>query len=73
MDGRLGILSVTKPLDRSVQADYNLIVHAADGGSPSLTATTDVLISVTVSDDAPPRWVLLCFMKMGHVISGLIP
>ncbi|XP_063784915.1 protocadherin gamma-B1-like isoform X37 [Pseudophryne corroboree] len=43
-----------KPLDRETQSCYELILTASDGGSPMLTGTTQVKISVTdVNDNFP--------------------
>ena len=56
VDSTLGIVSVSKMLQRDVQADYDVVVRAVDGGSPSLTSTVHVFITVTVSDNAPPKF-----------------
>ena len=56
IDGDLGIISVAKSLNRDTQSDYDLVVRAVDGGSPSLTSTVHVFIYVTMSNNAPPKF-----------------
>ena len=56
IDPVMGSLIVVKPLDRSRQAEYHLVVRASDGGSPSLTSNAHVHITVTMADNAPPRF-----------------
>lgn len=58
IDGKLGILSVAKHLEKNVQSEYNLVVKATDGGSPSLTSTAEVHVFVTISDNAPPKFTM---------------
>lgn len=58
IDDRLGFISVARPLDRMVQAEFNLVVQAADHGQPSLSSTADVHIIITVSNNAPPKFYL---------------
>ncbi|XP_066994105.2 protocadherin-like wing polarity protein stan [Anabrus simplex] len=49
-----GAIILTKLLDRETVSGYLLTVTARDGGSPSLSDTTDVEITVTdVNDNAP--------------------
>ncbi|XP_053689361.1 protocadherin-like wing polarity protein stan isoform X2 [Sabethes cyaneus] len=49
-----GAIITSAPLDRETISGYLLTVTARDGGSPSLSDTTDVEISVTdVNDNAP--------------------
>ncbi|XP_063784916.1 protocadherin gamma-B1-like isoform X38 [Pseudophryne corroboree] len=43
-----------KPLDREIQSYYELILTASDGGSPMLTSTMQVKISVTDANDNFP-------------------
>ena len=55
-DSTLGTISVATFLDKIGQSEYNLIVKATDGGSPSLSNTASVKILVTVSDNAAPKF-----------------
>ncbi|KAK7449354.1 hypothetical protein BaRGS_00040023, partial [Batillaria attramentaria] len=56
MDERLGIISVAKQLDRSVQPEFYLVILATDHGLPPQSSSAEVHISVTVSNNAPPRF-----------------
>lgn len=54
MNPHTGAITTTKLLDRETMSGYLLTVTARDGGSPSLSDTTDVEISVVdVNDNAP--------------------
>ena len=44
-----GDVTTTGSLDREVRRDYSLVVRAADGGTPSLSSTALVSITVNVS------------------------
>ncbi|XP_042226939.1 protocadherin-like wing polarity protein stan, partial [Homarus americanus] len=49
-----GAITTTKPLDRETQGSYLLTVNARDNGTPQLSDTTDVEITVVdVNDNAP--------------------
>ena len=49
-----GTLTIASSLDRETTASYNLTVQATDGGSPSLSSSTSVVIIVSdVNDNAP--------------------
>ncbi|KAK0149004.1 Protocadherin Fat 3 [Merluccius polli] len=52
----LGIISVARDLDLSSIGHYILTVRVTDNGSPSLSTTTLVRISVTLSDNAGPKF-----------------
>lgn len=52
----LGIITVGHDLDLSRIAHYVLKVRATDNGSPPLSGTTIVHISVTISDNAAPKF-----------------
>jgi protocadherin Fat 1/2/3 len=49
-----GTLSVAGDLDRETTASYNLTVQAMDGGSPPLTSSTFVTITIGDVNDNPP-------------------
>jgi hypothetical protein len=49
-----GTLSVAGALDRETTASYNLTVQAMDGGSPPLTSSTFVTITIGDVNDNPP-------------------
>ncbi|XP_064610099.1 protocadherin Fat 1-like isoform X2 [Liolophura sinensis] len=52
IDEKTGYLTTAAELDREVQADYKLLVHAVDGGG--LSCTTEVYVAVKdVNDNAP--------------------
>ncbi|XP_074913236.1 protocadherin alpha-6-like [Buteo buteo] len=47
-------LVLRKPLDRETMPEHRLVLSASDGGRPSLTGTTELVISVLdVNDNAP--------------------
>ncbi|XP_071199905.1 neural-cadherin-like [Salvelinus alpinus] len=51
---RNGIMTVTRPLDREIVAEYQLVVLATDRGSPALTGSTTVQLSLLdVNDNGP--------------------
>ncbi|XP_043928134.1 protocadherin Fat 3 isoform X2 [Protopterus annectens] len=52
----LGIITVAKELDLSSMGHYLLTVKATDQGVPSLSGTTVVRVSVTMSDNARPKF-----------------
>ncbi|TSN95695.1 Protocadherin Fat 1 [Bagarius yarrelli] len=56
IDPVLGIISVAKELDRSNNNHFELTVKATDRGNPPLSATTTVDVTVTVSDNAMPKF-----------------
>ena len=56
IDSMLGIIYVAKELDRNTKSDYHLVVMATDKGDQPMSNTTSVKISVTISDNAPPRF-----------------
>ncbi|XP_063776587.1 protocadherin-23 [Pseudophryne corroboree] len=54
IDSRWGIISTNAILDREIKASYRLVLQATDRGSPSLSATTLVTVSVVdINDNAP--------------------
>uniref|UniRef100_A0A5K3FFR0 Cadherin domain-containing protein n=1 Tax=Mesocestoides corti TaxID=53468 RepID=A0A5K3FFR0_MESCO len=54
-DGRLFL---TRPLDRERQEHYELIIIAADKGTPSLSSTMTLVVQVEDINDSPPRFEL---------------
>ena len=55
MDRTLGILALSKSVDRRAAGDgFSLLVKATDGGSPSLSSVVPVTIHLTMSNNAPP-------------------
>ncbi|CAI9732107.1 protocadherin Fat 1 isoform X3 [Octopus vulgaris] len=56
IDDTMGTITVAKQLDREGQSDYVLSVLATDFGSPQLSSTGTVHVSVTISNNAPPKF-----------------
>ncbi|KAL3879172.1 hypothetical protein ACJMK2_031481 [Sinanodonta woodiana] len=56
MESTLGVISVAKELDRSSKAEYELVVMASDKGQVPLSSTATVKISITISNNAPPKF-----------------
>lgn len=56
IDPVLGTITVAKELDRNSKNLFELAVKASDKGASPLSATATVQISVTVSDNAAPRF-----------------
>ncbi|XP_061684885.1 protocadherin Fat 1a isoform X4 [Syngnathoides biaculeatus] len=54
IDELSGIVSLERPLDREMRALYELEARATDRGSPRLSATCRVLVSVLDINDNPP-------------------
>ncbi|XP_040187919.1 protocadherin-23 [Rana temporaria] len=54
VDFRWGIITTNAILDREIKSSYRLVVQAADRGSPSLSATSIVMVLVAdINDNAP--------------------
>lgn len=56
IDPILGTVTLAKPLDRAIVDEYLLVVKATDRGAPPLGNTSRVRVTVTVSDNAPPKF-----------------
>lgn len=56
IDPTLGILLIAKQLNRQVMPEYFLVVRASDKGKPSLNSTVTVHITITVANNAPPKF-----------------
>jgi hypothetical protein len=53
-----GTLSTLISLDREQQELYNLTVTVSDGGTPSLTASASIVVTVLDTNDSPPTFLL---------------
>ncbi|XP_061441071.1 protocadherin Fat 1 isoform X1 [Rhineura floridana] len=58
IDPILGSITTAKELDRSSQDEYTLMVKATDKGNPPMSEVTSVHISVTISDNASPKFTM---------------
>ena len=56
IDPDMGIISVAKPLNRSVHPSFNMRVMASDCGELSHSSRVSVTINVTVSSNSPPHF-----------------
>ncbi|KAK6173109.1 hypothetical protein SNE40_016628 [Patella caerulea] len=56
LDGKLGLVSVAKELNRHNQEGYQLTVSATDHGTPPRSSTATVNIHVTISNNSPPKF-----------------
>ena len=56
IDPVLGTITVAKELDRNNKNQIELTVKATDRGTPPLTDTATVVITVTISDNAKPKF-----------------
>lgn len=54
IDELTGVVSLERPLDREVQAVYELKARVSDQGSPRLSSVCQVVISVLDINDNPP-------------------
>ncbi|XP_044732152.1 cadherin-related tumor suppressor [Chrysoperla carnea] len=59
MNPESGEIYTNMRLDREEISNYDLVVHAIDQGSPQLTGTATVLVSVLDKNDNPPRFTRL--------------
>lgn len=59
IDKETGEVSTEMKLDRETVASYSLIVEAVDHGTPQLTGTATVLVTVLDKNDNPPRFTRL--------------
>ncbi|CAH0554100.1 unnamed protein product, partial [Brassicogethes aeneus] len=57
IDQDLGIISIARELDLSSATEYTLHVRAMDHGQPSLSSFVPAHISITMADNAPPRFI----------------
>lgn len=56
IDETLGLITVKRELDKNQRSNYQLIIMATDHGTPPQSSTVTVSISVTVSNNAPPKF-----------------
>ncbi|XP_060561268.1 LOW QUALITY PROTEIN: protocadherin Fat 1-like [Ruditapes philippinarum] len=62
IDSMLGTVSVAKELDRNDKPHYELVVMAMDKGDHPMSNKATVIIDVTISDNAPPKFDSLEYM-----------
>lgn len=63
IDSLSGEISLVKPLDYETLRSYRLVIRAQDGGSPSRSNTTQVLINVKDVNDNAPRFYTSLFQE----------
>ncbi|CAG0921142.1 unnamed protein product [Notodromas monacha] len=56
IDSASGLVTLAKPLDRELQAMYNLTIQAVDQGTPQLTAEASIIVIVRDINDNPPEF-----------------
>ena len=56
-----GVLTVAASLDFEQTQLYNFTIFANDGGTPSLTGTTEVVVMVTDANDNSPQFAMTSF------------
>ncbi|XP_037887303.1 protocadherin-like wing polarity protein stan isoform X2 [Glossina fuscipes] len=56
IDSMSGDVSLVKPLDYESVRSYRLVIRAQDGGSPSRSNTTQLLVNVIDTNDNSPRF-----------------
>ncbi|XP_055533079.1 protocadherin-like wing polarity protein stan isoform X2 [Wyeomyia smithii] len=56
IDSMNGDVSLVKPLDYESVRSYRLVIRAQDGGSPSRSNTTQLLVNVLDANDNAPRF-----------------
>lgn len=63
IDTMSGEVSLVKPLDYEVIKNYRLVIRAQDGGSPSRSNTTQLLVNVKDVNDNVPRFYTSLFQE----------
>ena len=54
IDSASGVIFTAKTLDYETATSYTLTVTASDGGSPALSSTSDITVTITdVNDNTP--------------------
>ncbi|CAB1348859.1 unnamed protein product [Coregonus sp. 'balchen'] len=56
VDRKSGVLSTSRPLDRERRARYSLTVTALDGGSPALSSTATIEVTLLDINDHSPQF-----------------
>ncbi|XP_052128982.1 protocadherin-like wing polarity protein stan isoform X1 [Frankliniella occidentalis] len=63
IDTMSGEVSLVKPLDYEVIKNYRLVIRAQDGGGPSRSNTTQLLVNVKDVNDNAPRFYTSLFQE----------
>nr|CAD7592898.1 unnamed protein product [Timema genevievae] len=63
IDSLSGEVALVKPLDYEMNRNYRLVIRAQDGGSPSRSNTTQLLINVKDVNDNAPRFYTSLFQE----------
>lgn len=63
IDSMSGDVSLVKPLDYESVRSYRLVIRAQDGGSPSKSNTTQLLVNVLDANDNSPRFYTTQFQE----------
>ncbi|XP_022163708.1 protocadherin-like wing polarity protein stan isoform X2 [Myzus persicae] len=63
IDSQNGEVSLVKSLDYEAMRSYRLMIRAQDGGNPSRSNTTQLLVNVKDVNDNPPRFYTSLFQE----------
>ncbi|PSN41253.1 Protocadherin-like wing polarity protein stan [Blattella germanica] len=63
IDSLSGEVSLVKPLDYEILKNFRLVIRAQDGGSPSRSNTTQLLVNVLDVNDNAPRFYTYLFQE----------
>ena len=71
--GTTGVLTVaaTFGLSKATTSSYTLVIHATDSGTPTLTGTTSLSITVSESSSAQSLMPMVAFIAIGTAIPFL--
>ncbi|KAJ8301925.1 hypothetical protein KUTeg_020912 [Tegillarca granosa] len=61
IDSVTGKITTTKKLDYEIQNFYDIVIQAADGASPSLSATTLLKVTLLDINDNPPVFIPIAY------------
>ena len=56
LDKKTGLITLNQTLDHETKAAYGLVVTATDHGTPPLTSSVDVIVTVNDVNDNPPSF-----------------